>query len=361
MLVSPYSLSAPGGVQGQVLGLARAMRAQGVDARVVGPCDGPPPEPGITTVGASTGVAANGSVAPIASSRPVARRTLEALRGIDPDVVHLHEPLVPGPALTCLLEARAPLVGTFHAAGRQPWYAALRPALRGCVNRLHARTAVSEEARRLAQGSLGGEYLVIPNGVDVDRFASAPRWPSPEPAVLFVGRHEERKGLGVLLDAFASLERPARLWVVGEGPETARLAARRVPGVEWLGRLPDAELARRLRGATVFCAPSLRGESFGVVLLEAMAAGAAIVASSIPGYADVARHEREGLLVEPGDVDGLRAALRRVLDDGALRQGLVTGGRVRAAEHSLAAVAARFVPVYESVVAGARRARRAAR
>ncbi len=348
--MSPYSLSAPGGVQGQVLGLARALRADGIDARVVGPCDGPPPEPGITTVGPTTGVATNGSIAPIASSRAVARRTLEALRYIAPDVVHLHEPLVPGPALTCLLESRAPLVGTFHAAGRQPWYSALRPALRGCINRLQVRTVVSVEALLRVQEAFPGDYLVLPNGVDVERFATAEPWPAPTPAVLFVGRHEERKGLGVLLDAFEGLDRRAELWVVGDGPETQALAARDVAGVQWLGRVSDAELASRLAGATTFCAPSLHGESFGVVLLEAMAAGAAVVASSIPGYADVARADREALLVAPGDAAALRDALRRTLDDVDLRNRLVAVGRERAAELSMAALAGRYAPVYASIV-----------
>jgi phosphatidylinositol alpha-mannosyltransferase len=161
LLVSPYSLSVFGGVQGQVLGLARSLREIGVDARVVSPCDGPPPEPGIITVGPSTNFSSNGSVAPIASGKSVARRTLEARRVIEPDVIHLHEPLVPGPTQALLLAADEPLVGTFHASyfGRfNPWYRMLRPPLKRWVSRLAIRTAVSDEAAALAQLSFDGDY-----------------------------------------------------------------------------------------------------------------------------------------------------------------------------------------------------------
>ena len=156
LLVSPYSLSVFGGVQGQVLGLARSLRELGVDARVVAPCDGPPPERGVVTVGPSTNFSSNGSIAPIASGKPVARRTLEARRVIDPDVIHLHEPLVPGPTQTLLLGADEPLVGTFHASysGRfNPWYRMFRPPLKRWVDRLAIRTAVSEDAGRGASRS----------------------------------------------------------------------------------------------------------------------------------------------------------------------------------------------------------------
>ncbi len=353
MVVSPYSLSYVGGVQGQVLGLARALRELGIDARVVAPCDGPPPEPGVTVVGGSTPVPSNGSIAPIASGRAVARHTLEALRVFEPDVAHLHEPLVPGPTQAVLLESDVPTVGTFHAAAAegQPFYRLFRPPLRRWVNSLTVRTAVSEEARRLAAEAFGCEYEVVPNGVEVPTFAGAEPWPSPRPAVLFVGRHEPRKGLGVLLDAVAGLERDAVLWVAGEGAETPALRDRGVANVEWLGRISDHEKMRRLRGATVYCAPSLRGESFGLVLLEAMAAGVPAIASDIPGYRSVARPDREALIVPPGDATALRDALRRLLDDAALRQRLVDAGRHRADDLSMTRLAERFVPVYERAVA----------
>ena len=135
------------------------------------------------------------------------------------------------------------------------------------------------------------------NGVEVEHFATAAPWPSAEPAIFFVGRHEPRKGLAVLLDAFAGLDRPARLWVASTGPQTEALRAREVAGVDWLGRVTEEEKARRLRGAAIACFPSIDGESFGVVLLEAMAAGTAVVASDLTGYRAVARTGDEARLV----------------------------------------------------------------
>ena len=353
-IVCPYSLGRPGGVQGQVLGLARALRHLGVPARVLGPCDGPPPEAGVSSVGNSIPFAANGSVAPIAPDPPAMRRTLEILAAERPDILHLHEPLVPGPTLAALVAGSAPAVGTFHASGRVPAYVWLRPAMRALAGRLAVRTAVSADARDLAERWLGGACRVLPNGVEVARFAKAVPWPAPEGGdgrpILFVGRHEPRKGLEVLLEAFRDLDRPATLWVAGEGPATETLRVAAPPGVEWLGQISDEELARRLRAAAVFCAPSLHGESFGVVLLEAMAAGTPVVASDIPGYRDVARAGREAVLVEPGDAAALRGGLRRVLDDDDLAGELVEAGVARASGFSMDRLAERFAGVYESVL-----------
>jgi phosphatidyl-myo-inositol alpha-mannosyltransferase len=356
MLLCPYSLSLFGGVQGQVLGLARALRELGVDARIVAPCDGPPPEPGITTVGPSTRVPSNGSVAPIATGRAVARRTLEALRTFEPDVLHLHEPLAPGPNHAALVGTSIPAVGTFHSAraGRNAWYETFRPGLRPMLRRLTVSTAVSEEAKRQVFQTFGGECEILPNGVDVASLAHGRSAPSAAPAILFVGRHETRKGLAVLLDAFAGLERDAELWVIGDGPHNAALRARDVPRVEWLGRVSEEEKQARLRGAAISCFPALDGESFGVVLVEAMAAGSAVVASDIDGYRTVSRADREALLVPPGDADALRAALRTLLDDPARRAELVAEGRARAAEYSLTGLAGRFVEVYERALAAPR-------
>jgi phosphatidylinositol alpha-mannosyltransferase len=194
------------------------------------------------------------------------------------------------------------------------------------------------------------EVQVLFNGVDVARFAKAEPWPTELPCVLFVGRHEPRKGLGVLLEAWREIDRDALVWVAGEGPETEALRARAVPAVKWLGRIGDDELARRMRAATVFCAPALSHESFGIVLLEAMAAATPVVASDIPGYRNVARAGREGLLVPPGDPGALRAALRRALDEPQLRANLVETGDARAEEYSLRRLAERYVTVYEEAL-----------
>jgi len=355
-LVCPYSLSIYGGVQGQVLGLARALRRLGAEARVIAPCDGPPPETGVTTVGPTRRFPSNGSIAPITSNHLAAARTLEALRGFAPDVVHLHEPLTPGPTHAALVGTDIPTVGTFHAAyhaGYNKWYRAFQRPLQRMVNRLTVITAVSEEAARDIE-AFGVQCEILFNGVDVDFYRDIEPRPSVRPAIFFVGRHEPRKGLAVLLDAFAGLERDAVLWVASSGPQTASLRARHVPSVEWLGRVSEAEKAARLRGATIACAPSIEGESFGVVLLEAMAAGTAVIASDLTGYRAVARGDNEARLVPPGDVAELRTALRDLLDDPGERDRFAKAGTERAEEFSIDHLAERFLPIYERAIGTAR-------
>lgn len=355
-LLCPYSLSVPGGVQGQVLGLARALREIGVEARVIGPTDGPPPEPGITTVGPSVGFATNGSVSPMAEEQSIAsERTLEALRSFEPDVLHLHEPLVPGPTSAALLGSEIPKVGTFHAAGEAgaPAYKAFRKLAVSAARRLAVRVAVSPDARAMAEAALGGSYLILPNGVDVDAFAKVEPWATTKPSVLFVGRHEPRKGLGVLLDAWTGLDRDATLWIASDGPETESLRARNTPNVEWLGRISEPEKLARLKGATAFCAPALGQESFGIVLLEAMAAGTAVVASDIPGYRNVAHHDVDAVMVAPEDPQALRQALRRVLDAEDLRVRLEQTASTHVLDFSLARLAERYLGVYEQAIAAA--------
>lgn len=357
-LVSPYSLTLPGGVQGQVLGLARALRALGASTVVLGPCDGEPPEPGVIPLGRSVPFATNGSVAPIAPDPPAAARALAAVRAERPDVLHLHEPISPGAMWSALLGTRIPAVGTFHASGQAPsaFYRSFRPIARAVGRRLAIRTAVSDDARRIAEAHLGGAYRVLPNAVDVERYEKAPDSlaPGDRPPILFVGRHEERKGLEVLLDACSRLERDAVLWVAGHGPRTGELRDRwpSTGGREvvWLGPVPEREKARRMRSAAVFCAPSLHGESFGIVLLEAMAAGTPVVASDIPGYRDVARRDREALLVPPRDPAALGAALDALLGDPGLHARLVESGRERAAQYSMTALAERYLRLYEQAV-----------
>ncbi len=176
-------------------------------------------------------------------------------------------------------------------------------------------------------------------------------WPTEGLTIFFLGRHEPRKGLDVLLDALPRLPSDVHIWVGGEGPDTERLKLRHAgdPRVQWLGRLSDMEKRRRLKAADVFCAPSLRGESFGVVLLEAMAGGAAIVAADLSGYRLVARPEHDGLLVPPGDAEALGAALVRVLDDDSLRSRLVESGAARAQAFSMDSLADLYLDLYQRV------------
>jgi phosphatidylinositol alpha-mannosyltransferase len=353
-LVSPYSLSLPGGVQGQVLGLATALRGLGHQVRVLGPCDGAPPEVGIIPLGKSVPTAANGSMAPVAPDPSNALRTISALRDEHFDVVHLHEPIAPGCTVTSLVCSTAPTVGTFHAAGTSAAYRWLAPLTCWLASRLTIRCAVSEDARELAARSLGGEYVLLHNGIDVERFTKATPWPTEGPTVLFLSRHEERKGLDVLVEALQALPAHARVWVASDGPDTERMKAAAAGDrrVEWLGRIDEEEKVRRLRGADVLCAPSLRGESFGMILLEAMAAETPIVASDLPGYRKVVGDDDApaALLVPPGDPAALGAALRRVLEDPELAIALAAAGDARAAAFSMDSLAERYVSLYRSAI-----------
>jgi phosphatidylinositol alpha-mannosyltransferase len=349
-IVCPYSLTLPGGVQGQVLGLARVLRAKGHDTRVLGPCDGPPPDAGVTALGNSIPTAANGSIAPIAPDAAAQLRIIAAFREESFDVVHVHEPLAPGITTTTLLVRPAPLVGTFHAAGGSKAYRWLNVGVRAIARRLDVRCAVSEDARAMAFDALGGDYRVLYNGIEVDRVLAAEPMPTVGPTIFFVGRHEPRKGLDVLLTAMASLPTDTRLWVAGDGPDTKLLQAKVAgdPRIEWLGRVSEAEKLTRLRGADVFCAPSLRGESFGIVLIEAMAARTAVVASDLPGYSNVARGGHDAWLVPPGDARALGEALGTALRDPDRRAELVAHGAVRAEQFSMDALADAYLDCYRS-------------
>ncbi|MGI8492556.1 MAG: glycosyltransferase family 4 protein [Acidimicrobiales bacterium] len=356
-LVCPYSLTLPGGVQGQVLGLAAALRSLGVEARVLGPCDGPQPDAAVTPLGESVPMAANGSMAAIAPDPASTLRTIRALRDEAFDVVHLHEPLVPGPALTSLLFSDSPLVGTFHRSGRSSWYRRAAPLARWVANHLDVRAAVSEEARRTAEEALGGSYEVVFNGIDFDAYRRAEPWPARGPTILFVGRHEPRKGLGVLLEAMVAdevvgLGPTVRLWVAGAGPESDRLRAATSgdPRIEWLGSIGEEEKRRRMRAADVFCAPSLHGESFGVVLLEGLAGEAVVVASDLPGYRNVVRGGRDAILVPPGEPKALASALAAALSGRADAQELAAAGRSRAEEFSMTHLAERYMQIYDRLV-----------
>jgi phosphatidylinositol alpha-mannosyltransferase len=350
-LVCPYSLTIPGGVQGQVLALGRTLRVLGHDARVLAPCDGPPPDPGVTPLGKSVPTASNGSVAPLAPDPAAQLRTIRALRDEAFDVLHLHEPLCPGPTMTALLFHNAPVIGTFHRSGDSAAYTLARPAVRWLARRMELRCAVSPDALETARRALGGQYDLLFNGIEVERFAKAEPYPTDGPTIFFVGRHEERKGLAILLDALRHLPVSVRVWVGGTGPQTEMLRARHGadPRITWLGRLSDDEVGSRLAGADVFCAPSLRGESFGVVLLEAMAAGAAVVASSLDGYRNVVTDGMDAVLSPPGDVDALGAALARVLSDDVLRADLVVAGERRAQRFSMMRLAEEYMDRYHQL------------
>jgi phosphatidylinositol alpha-mannosyltransferase len=369
-MLSPYALTRPGGVQGQVIGLSGALRSLGHDVTVVAPADTDRPFPESAgehfVAGAPTDLHSNGSVAPVVLSPASAARIERFVRKGGFDVLHVHEPLAPMAAYGLVLTDPLPMVGTYHRAGVSRWVLPLKLLVEVVGRRMEVQVAVSDAARETGEHSSGGRFEVLFNGVDMGRFESAvpvrddhePR----RPTVLFLGRHEQRKGLSVLLDAFAMLERPAVLWVAGEGPAT-EVERRRHPEsdrVQWLGMLSDDEVAARLSGADVLCAPSLHGESFGMVLLEGMAAGCAVVASDIEGYRKASAGH--ATLVPPGDKAALSRALGVALADAVEGSGSsAPDARKGAVEHarnwSMESLAERYVDVYERAIVSYRERR----
>lgn len=335
------------------MGLTRALRRMGHEARLLAPCDGPPPASFVHPMGNSLPTAMNGSVAPIAPDPAAQFRTIRLLLEEDFDVLHVHEPLAPGPTETALFLHPAPIVATYHAAGESPPYAMFTWYLRWLSERVDRRVVVSKDARELIERHMGGEYEVLFNGVEIERYRDAVPKQLPGRSIFFCGRHEERKGLGVLIDAFKTLDMPDVHLLIGSfGPDTKKLRAQAGddPRIEWLGRLSDDDKRGYMKAASVFCAPSLRGESFGVVLLESMAAGTPVVASALDGYKNVATDGIDALLPTPGDATELATALRRVLDDTGLAEGLRQAGELRAADFGMESLAREYVAIYEELV-----------
>jgi phosphatidylinositol alpha-mannosyltransferase len=350
LLVCPYSWATPGGVGAHVANLAAAMRVRGHEVRIVAPDAAG--VPGVISVGRSVPIPYNGSIARLAFGPRVALRVRVAIRRYRPDVVHVHEPFAPSVGLATILATRRPVVATFHAsAPRSRAYRVASPVLRPLYRRLAARVAVSDEARRTVEDALGDGVRVIPNGVDWRRFASVA--PPQGSTVLFIGRFEPRKGARVLIDAFKTLKerRPdATLIMVGEGSQR-RACEEAVPekfrdDVTFVGRVEPWELADTMGHAAAVAVPSLGGESFGIVLLEGMAAGRPVVASNIPGYAAVLRDGIDGLLVPPGDPAALADALAAILDDPNRALAMGEAGRERARRYDWPAVAAEIEEVY---------------
>jgi phosphatidylinositol alpha-mannosyltransferase len=344
-MVCPYDWCHPGGVRSHILGLAAAL-PEASDGRwsaeIITPAT--QPEPGIWAAGRPLPVPANGSVARIAFGPGARRRLYERLSRGDLDVLHLHEPAIPSLSLLALMGARLPVVATFHAsAERSLGYAAARGFLRRFVERIDVRIAVSAAARSLIATYFPGDYDVIPNGVPVARFAAAVPDPALchlKPCVLFVGRPEPRKGFGALVDAMALLRRDLDVRLV-----TTSAPSKHPDWVVPLGRVADDRLPGIYAAADAYCAPSLGGESFGIVLVEAMAAGTPVVCSDLPGYREAAGDAAR--FVRPGDPAALAGALREVLASPASAACLVRAGRKRAAELDWRVLAPEILARYE--------------
>jgi phosphatidylinositol alpha-mannosyltransferase len=373
-LVSPYSWTFPGGVTRHIEALASELIAADHHVRVLTPVDpddrvtralhhrrpstAPLPD-FVVPLGRTISLPMNGAMSRLSASPEAVIRMRHELRTGGYDVIHVHEPIAPVLAWDACVATDVPVVGTFHAYSRSwlPNTIARGLGASRLFNRLHARIAVSEAAKWTGERFFGGSYEVIPNGVDLGAAPAGPKPPGGALRILFVGREEERKGLPILLSAFAGLRRhiPTTLDILGAGPEAVEPLLAEVEGgmenVEAHGHVTDEELWQRLHGADVLCAPSLGGESFGMVLTEAFAAGTPVVASDIAGYRQVVTHGRDGLLVPVGRPLELAEALRALWLDPLSRQAMSDRARRRAADFAWPRVAEHVAGVYEQAIA----------
>jgi phosphatidylinositol alpha-mannosyltransferase len=364
-LVCPYQWDVPGGVQYHVRDLAETLRGLGHHVEVLTPAEREESLPAehVTWAGRTVPVPYNGSMASMQFGPVSAARVRRWLREGQFDVVHVHEPASPSVSLLVCMIATGPIVATFHAATtRSKWLAAVGPMARPWLEKIAGRIAVSDFARRVQVEHLGGDAVIIPNGVHVAAFAEGPSLPGHTrgvdgPTIGFLGRYDEpRKGLPVLLEAMRTVVRRhpgAQLLVAGRGdPAEARqlIGEDLQAHVALLGELSEDDKAAFLRSVDIYCAPNLLGESFGVVLIEALAAGAPIVASDLDAFARVLEHGDAGVLVRRGDPAALARALCDLLADPARRAELTGRAAAVAAGYDWDVLARRILTVYETVV-----------
>ena len=368
-LVSPYDLAHPGGVSEHIQHLRQEFLQLGHEVTVMAPRarrGGMEVAPGFYGIGRTVAIPGNGSTVRLTFDVTLYAAVKALMRQERFDIVHIHEPLIPVLPYMVLLNSPAVNVATFHAfQASTPWYSAFKPYMSFVLGRLDGRIAVSEPAREFISQYFDGPYEIIPNGIDLRRFGAASVTPLPwagdgAPRVLFVGRFEEpRKGFKYLLRAWPAVRGQfpdARLVVVGAGrPERFAGVMERygVTGVDFAGFVSAAELPRYYAACDLFCAPSVSRESFGIVLLEAMASAKAVIASDIPGYASVLGHRREGLLVPPKDPQALALALVRLLADRELRERLAASGLDTAARYAWPRIAGRVLDAYGRAAASA--------
>ncbi|MCG2797288.1 MAG: glycosyltransferase family 4 protein [Cellulomonas sp.] len=366
-IVCPYSFDAPGGVQFHARDLAQALLAEGHHVSVLAPAGEDTPVPDyVVPAGRAIPVHYNGSVARLSFGPVMAARVRKWLAAGQFDVLHLHEPAVPSLSMLALWIADGPVVATFHTAlTRSRSLQLAYPFIRQPLEKITARIAVSEDARRTLVEHLGGDAVVIPNGVFVDQFRGAPTRPewtgtAQRPTVAFLGRLDEpRKGLEVLLGAVPTLLATvpgARVLVAGRG-ETGPAQVRALLGddadaVEFLGPVSDEDKARLLASVDVYCAPQTGGESFGIVLVEAMSAGSCVVASDLGAFARVLDDGDAGVLFPTGDSVRLGETLARVLTDDRLRNRVQARATQVVDRYDWSVVVQQVEAVYEIVVAG---------
>jgi phosphatidyl-myo-inositol alpha-mannosyltransferase len=364
-LVCPYQWDVPGGVQYHVRDLAETLLGMGHHVGVLTPAEREESltEPWLTFAGRTVPIPYNGSMASVQFGPVSAARVRRWLREGHFDVVHVHDPAPPSIGLLVCMMAEGPIVATFHAATvRSKMLAAWGPIVRPWLEKISGRIAVSDFARRVQVEHLGGDAVIIPNGVHVAAFAEGPGLPGHTrgvdgPTIGFLGRFDEpRKGLPVLLEAMRSVVHRypgARLLIAGRGDaeEVRELIGEDLrPHVALLGEISEADKAAFLRSVDVYCAPNLLGESFGVILIEALAAGAPIVASDLDAFAKVLDDGAAGVLVRRGDPGALARALCDLLADADRRARLSAWGQEVAARYDWAVLARRILAVYETVL-----------
>ncbi len=364
-LVSPYDFAYPGGVANHIAALDRQFRRLGHDVRVIAPCSRRVSEFGdrLIPIGRPYPIPSSDSIIRIPISLHLAPTIKEVLQRERFDIVHLHEPFMPMLCSATLRFSNTTNVGTFHAAQGKPGYNWGRPIstwmIKARLSKLHGKIAVSPVALEFHSRYIPGPYDVIPNGIDLDRFNESveplPEYQDGKLNILFVGRLEFRKGLNYLLNAFLRIKQEipqTRLLVVGPGTRLRRRYERwvRKVGLEdvvFIGFAPHDMLPRYYRTADVYCSPATSRESFGIVLLEAMAVGTPVVASNIPGYAGVVSHGKDGLLVPPQDYVELARTIQQLLRDRPLRQKMGAAGRAKASQYSWEIIAQKVLEVYE--------------
>ncbi|MEU6081307.1 glycosyltransferase family 4 protein [Streptomyces sp. NPDC047108] len=362
-IVCPYSWDVPGGVQFHIRDLAEHLIRRGHDVSVLAPADDETPlPPYVVSAGRAVPVPYNGSVARLNFGFLSAARVRRWLHEGDFDVLHIHEPTSPSLGLLSCWAAQGPIVATFHTSNpRSRAMVAAYAILQAALEKISARIAVSEYARRTLVEHLGGDAVVIPNGVDVGFFADAepkPEWQGG--TIGFIGRIDEpRKGLPVLMKALPRIieERPeTRLLVAGRGDEkeaVAGLPAEVRKRVEFLGMVSDEDKARLLRSVDVYVAPNTGGESFGIILVEAMSAGAPVLASDLDAFVQVLDRGEAGELFGVEDPDALATAAVRLLGDPARREELSDRGTRHVRRFDWETVGADILAVYETVTDGA--------
>jgi phosphatidylinositol alpha-mannosyltransferase len=359
-MVCPYSFDVPGGVQSHVLQLAEVMRARGQNVSVLAPSSPHVALPEyVVSAGRAVPIPYNGSVARLQFSPAVHGKVRRWLADGDFDVLHLHEPNAPSLSMWALRVAEGPIVATFHTSTTKSLtLAVFQGVLRPWHEKIVGRIAVSDLARRWQMEALGSDAVEIPNGVDVASFASAPLldgYPRPGKTVLFLGRFDEpRKGMAVLIDALPRLVEHfpgVQVLVVGRGDQDElRSKAGGLGGhLRFLGQVDDAAKASALRSADVYCAPHTGGESFGIVLVEAMAAGTPVVASDLHAFRQVLRDGDAGRLVPVEDGAALAAGLVAVLKNDQLAKRYVAAGADAVRRYDWSVVANQIMQVYETV------------